>query len=253
MNLIGIPALLDNYIWLLYNNSQECLVIDPGEATPVLQLISKKHLRLRGILLTHHHSDHVSGVQKLVAQLSVPVYGPKETIIKGTNCEVVEGDKIALLGLLFSVLALPGHTVGHIGFYSAPWLFCGDTVFSAGCGRLFEGTPQQMYESFQKINQLPPETLICGAHEYTLSNITFAATILPQDKLIMDYQYHIKKLMVTKKTSLPTNLRLERQINLFFRCHEINLQNKLNFYPLSGEEWQIFAILRQKRDLFKGG
>lgn len=250
MNLISIPILADNYIWLLHNDDKECLIVDPGEAAPVLQILTACNLTLKAIMLTHHHQDHVDGTHELLQHFQVPVYGPYETIAKGTNRIVADGDNVTLLDHDFMVLALPGHTLGHIGFYSYPWFFCGDTVFSAGCGRICEGTAQQMYMSLQKINQLPPETLICCAHEYTLTNINFAANILPKDKFITGYQHKIKRLRAKNKPSLPTTLYLERKINLFLRCHDQTLQNKFNLHQTSGKEWQIFTILRDQKNSF---
>ncbi|WP_101626783.1 hydroxyacylglutathione hydrolase, partial [Candidatus Palibaumannia cicadellinicola] len=250
MNLISISSLKDNYIWLLHNDYRECIVIDPGEATSVLQQLSINKLKLTSILLTHHHDDHVSGVFTLLQYFPVSVYGPQETISKGANIIIKNNDNIILLNKPFKVLSLPGHTLGHIGYYSNPWLFCGDTVFSAGCGRIFEGTFQQMYESCQKINKLPTNTLICSGHEYTLVNLAFALLLLPEDNIISDYQRHVKQLINQNKSSLPTTLGLERLINVFFRCHDILLQKAINTYPRLGEEWKVFAILRKKRDTF---
>ncbi|AKZ66011.1 hydroxyacylglutathione hydrolase [Candidatus Palibaumannia cicadellinicola] len=250
MNLIRIVALQNNYIWILYNSNRECIVIDPSEAAPVLQVLKKYQFKLTNILLTHHHHDHVNGVPILLKNFFVPVYGPYETVGKGTNIIVTEGDSIILLEKKFNVFYFPGHTLGHIGFYSDPWLFCGDTVFSAGCGRIFEGTPKQMYDSFQKINKLPLHTIICCAHEYTLVNIAFANYLLPKDKAISSYQSHVKQLLAKNKNLSPTTLGLERIINIFFRCHDCYVQNVIKFYPLLGEEWRVFAILRKKRDQF---
>ncbi|TKI03307.1 hydroxyacylglutathione hydrolase [Martelella alba] len=250
MNLISIPALADNYIWLLRNDRQECLIVDPGQAEPVLAAIADQGLTLKGILLTHHHYDHVGGVPDVLARYDVPVYGPKETANKGATHIVVEGDNVKLLDIDFQILALPGHTLGHIGFYGAPYLFCGDTVFSAGCGRLFEGTPQQMYQSLQKVRKLPPETLVCGAHEYTLANLAFARSILPEDSLIAGYEREIKQLRAKNQASLPTTLQLEGKINLFLRCHDVDLQRKLNPQGDLRDEWRIFALLREKKDHF---
>lgn len=251
MFLIRIAALLNNYIWILYNHYKECLIVDPGEFEPVFKCLQENNLNLKGILLTHHHIDHVDGVQELLTRFPVKVYGPKETITKGTDQVVRGGDVIELLGRKFYVIYLPGHTSGHVGFYSFPWLFCGDTVFSAGCGRLFEGTPEQMHDSLQRINKLPPGTILCSAHEYTLSNIVFAASLLPQDKLILDFLYKVKYLRKNNIATLPTNLQLERQINIFFRCHDLDLQKKLDIYPKLGNEWRVLSVLRQKKDNFK--
>lgn len=250
MNLISIPAFADNYIWLLYNDLHECIVVDPGEAAPVLDALAERQFILKGILLTHHHNDHVGGVSALTAHFKVPVYGPGETANKGADHIVAEGDHIRLLSIDFAVLALPGHTLGHIGFYGAPYLFCGDTVFSAGCGRIFEGTPQQMYQSLQKVKHLPPDTLICCAHEYTLANLAFARTILPEDNLIAGYEREMKQLRAKNLTNLPTKLSFEAKINLFLRCHDIDLQSKLDPHHTMDEEWSIFALLREKKDHF---
>lgn len=250
MNLISIPALTDNYIWLLHNDNLECIVVDPGEASPVLKVLEVCKFKLLSILLTHHHHDHVGGVRELLQHCPVPVYGPQETASSGSSIIILtEGDIITLLDHKVSVFALPGHTIGHIGFYSAPWLFCGDTVFSAGCGRLFDGTPKQMYHSLQKINKLSSDTLICGAHEYTLANLNFATTMLPNNSTITNYLLKIKKLRNIKQPSLPTTLHLERQINLFFRCHDMELQHKLHLNH--GEEEQlVFAALRKHKNIF---
>lgn len=250
MTLTKILSLSNNYIWVLYNKYQECLLFDPGESEPALQFLFRKKFNLKGILLTHHHSDHIGGVKELLTHFPVPVYGPKEIVTLEIDHIVSHGDVFTLCGLIFSVIALPGHTLGHVGFYSIPWLFCGDTVFSAGCGRLFEGTPKQMYSSFQKINQLPAETVICGAHEYTLSNIAFSNKILPNNKFIRSYQRKIYDLMLRGKSSLPTTLQLERKINLFFQCHDVKLQNKLNVHFNELEEWRVFDALRKKKDTF---
>ncbi|WP_038498942.1 hydroxyacylglutathione hydrolase [Candidatus Palibaumannia cicadellinicola] len=251
MNLISISALTDNYIWILYNDHQECLVIDPGEAIPVLQTLSTNKLRLTSILLTHHHDDHVCGVPMLLQYFPVSVYGPQETIKQGANIILKEGDNITLLDINFDILSFPGHTLGHIGYYSDPWLFCGDTIFSAGCGKIFEGTPKQMYESCQKINKLSPNTLICSGHEYTLVNLAFAASLLPDNNVINSYQLDMQQLIIQKKQIQPSTLYLERLINPFFLCHDLNLQKAINFYPKLGETWKVFSIVRQKRDQFK--
>lgn len=250
MNLISIPALADNYIWLLHNDAQECIIVDPGESAPVLTELAARGLTMKAIFLTHHHHDHVGGVPGLLRHADVPVYGPQETADKGADHIVAENDRINVLDMTFSVLALPGHTLGHIGFYSAPYLFCGDTVFSAGCGRLFEGTPKQMFESFQKVKQLPPDTLICAAHEYTLANLAFARSILPEDTTIASYECQIKQLRSKNQASLPVKLGFEAKINLFLRCHDLDLQRKLDPHHTLREEWRIFALLREKKDHF---
>ncbi|WON76366.1 hydroxyacylglutathione hydrolase [Serratia sp. UGAL515B_01] len=251
MNLISIPAFQDNYIWLLDNQQGHCVIVDPGESGPVLEALSRQHLIPDAILLTHHHNDHVDGVPEIIAQYpNLPVYGPQETGKKGANHQVNDGDVIEINGRQFITIAVPGHTLGHVAFYSAPYLFCGDTLFSAGCGRLFEGTAEQMYLSFQRLAQLPDETLICCAHEYTLSNLKFARAVLPQDRDIKTYQQQVEVLRAKGIPSVPTTLQLERKINLFLRCHDHDLQKKIGVYSPPQTLHSVFSELRLRKDRF---
>lgn len=252
MNLISIPAFQDNYIWVLVDDDRRCIIVDPGESAPVLQAIEENGWHPQAILLTHHHNDHVGGVPDLVAAFPhLVVYGPAETQDKGTTQVVEEGENILILGYEFSVFATPGHTSGHLCFYSKPYLFCGDTLFSGGCGRLFEGTPAQMYQSLQKINALPDDTLICCAHEYTLGNMKFAASILPDDLAILDYYQKVKELRAKNQKTLPVILKNEREINLFLRTDDIDLINKINQGTKLQQPEQRFAWLRSKKDNFR--
>ncbi|QKJ85952.1 Hydroxyacylglutathione hydrolase [Paramixta manurensis] len=251
MNLTSIPAFQDNYIWTLNDDDGHCVIIDPGEAAPVLAALAKNRWQPVAILLTHHHHDHVGGVKELCEKYpSLVVYGPQETQDKGATHIVSEGDRLPILGREFSVIFTPGHTLGHISYFSSPYLFCGDTLFSGGCGRLFEGTPEQMYESFQKLAELPDETLVCCAHEYTLSNLKFAHAVLPQDADIERYYREIKELRAKNGVSLPTKLALERKINVFLRTQETDLQRQLGFEIAPQHPWEVFALLRQKKDHF---
>ncbi|MBD8450733.1 hydroxyacylglutathione hydrolase [Serratia rubidaea] len=251
MNLISIPAFQDNYIWLLDDQQGHCVIVDPGEAPPVLDALQRLQLTPDAILLTHHHRDHVGGVAQIVAQYpALPVYGPQETTDKGTTQVVKGGDSIDVGGRRYQVMAVPGHTLGHIAFYSAPYLFCGDTLFSAGCGRLFEGTAEQMYHSLQQFAQLPDNTLICCAHEYTLANLKFARAILPQDRQIETYQQQVEALRAKGQPSLPTTLQLERKINLFLRCHDTDLQKELGFNSPPNDLASAFSELRRRKDTF---
>ena len=252
MNLISIPAFEDNYIWVLVDDDRRCIIVDPGESAPILQAINDNAWQPEAVLLTHHHNDHVGGVPELRAQFPhLVVYGPAETQDKGTTQVVEEGENILILGYEFSVFATPGHTSGHLCFYSKPYLFCGDTLFSGGCGRLFEGTPAQMYQSLQKINALPDDTLICCAHEYTLGNMKFAASILPDDLAILDYYQKVKELRAKNQKTLPVILKNEREINLFLRIDDIDLINKINQETKLQQPEQRFAWLRSKKDNFR--
>ncbi|UYA61543.1 Hydroxyacylglutathione hydrolase [Pectobacterium sp. F1-1] len=251
MNLISIPALQDNYIWLLSNKENRCVIVDPGEAPPVLKALDQHALFPEAILLTHHHNDHVGGVSELLKHYpNLPVFGPKETAKCGATSLVEEGNSVSLLNSEFSVIEVPGHTSGHIAYYNAPFLFCGDTLFSAGCGRIFEGTPKQMYESIQKISAFPDDTVVCCAHEYTLSNLRFSNAIWPEDQDIEAYLHEISQIREKSQSSLPTTLGLERRINLFLRCHELDLKRKLSKEPENIENWQAFEMLRSKKDYF---
>ena len=251
MNLNSIPAFQDNYIWVLSNDEGHCVIVDPGEAAPVLKAIEENQWQPQAILLTHHHHDHVGGVKELRQRFpDVVVYGPEETQDKGATKCVVEGDKLILLGYEFSVFATPGHTLGHVSYYTIPYLFCGDTLFSGGCGRLFEGTADQMYQSFQKINALPPETVICCAHEYTLANMKFAQHILPDDPAIEDYLNKVKQLRTKNQTTLPVTLENERRINVFLRTEDPDLISVIDKETKLQQPNTRFAWLRSKKDAF---
>ncbi|WP_336221665.1 hydroxyacylglutathione hydrolase [Citrobacter amalonaticus] len=251
MNLNSIPAFQDNYIWVLSNDEGRCLIVDPGDAAPVLNAIAENKWQPEAILLTHHHQDHVGGVKELVEKFpQLVVYGPAETQDKGATKIVKDGDSAFILAHEFSVIATPGHTLGHICYFSHPYLFCGDTLFSGGCGRLFEGTAKQMYQSLKKINALPDDTLICCAHEYTLSNMKFALSILPHDSSINEYYRKVNELRVKKQMTLPVTLKNERQNNIFLRTEDTDLIDKINKDTILLQPEERFAWLRSKKDSF---
>ncbi|KKM57071.1 hydroxyacylglutathione hydrolase [Yersinia pestis] len=251
MNLISIPAFQDNYIWLLANRQKHCVIVDPGESAPVLATLAQGQYVPQAILLTHHHNDHVGGVADLRHHFpDIPVYGPQETAKKGATVIVNDGDSLTIAGQNYTIIAVPGHTLGHIAYYSSPYLFCGDTLFSAGCGRRLEGTPEQMYASIQRLAQLPDETLICCAHEYTLSNLKFAHAILPADQDIATYQQQIEQLRSKNLPSLPVKLQFERKINVFLRCNDIDLQRKIGTTSPPDSLVSVFCELRSRKDSF---
>ena len=250
MELIRVPALNDNYIWVLADN-QQCIIVDPAEAEPVLEIITAQHLTPVAILLTHHHNDHTGGVKGILNKFtSLPVFGPKETENKGATELVEEGDTVIINQFKFQVIALSGHTLGHIGFYQAPYLFCGDTLFSAGCGRIFEGTPEQMWQSIQKIAALPDETLICCAHEYTLSNLKFAHHIWPENEAITQYLQKITQMRDKHQATVPTLLKDEKKINIFLQSDNQQLQKKLEINMQNPPLRAVFTLLRQLKDQF---
>jgi hydroxyacylglutathione hydrolase len=222
--LVALPAFVDNYIWMLHDG-QGAVVVDPGDAGPVQAALAARGLVLRGILVTHHHRDHTGGIDALRPLLRGPVWGPAHETIPAPYHRLHAGDTVDVLGLHFQVLEVPGHTAGHIayaqtGAAAAPLLFCGDTLFSAGCGRLFEGTPAQMSASLQQLAALPADTRVCCTHEYTLANLRFAAAVEPTNADIAAHSTHCQALRARQLPTLPSTLALERRINPFLRCSE---------------------------------
>lgn len=252
MNIIGIKSLQTNYIWMILSHTNECIVIDPGEGMTILKILKKHQLTLKTILLTHNHHDHTNGVKILEHHFpKIAIYGPSETKNKITNTIIVsEGDNFTLFRKKIKVFNFPGHTKNHIGFYYHFCLFCGDTVFSAGCGTVTPGLMQNMYESLLKIQNFPNNTLIYCGHEYTLSNINFAISILPKNKIFINYRNQVIKLLKNKKPTIPTILNLELQVNPFFLCNRIDIQKSIQFFPKTGEEWKVFSELRKRKNAF---
>lgn len=223
-HLVALPAFVDNYVWMLHDG-HGAVVVDPGDPAPVRAALAARGLTLRGILVTHHHRDHTGGIDALRALLQGPVHGPAREAIPGPSTPLHDGDRIEVLDLVFDVIEVPGHTAGHIAYAQAgnapaPLLFCGDTLFSAGCGRLFEGTPAQMHASLQRLAALPADTRVCCTHEYTLSNLRFAAAVEPGNEAIAAHRARCEALRARGEPTLPSTLALEREINPFLRCSE---------------------------------
>lgn len=247
-----IKAYTDNYIWLVSTN-EGSIVVDPGESKEILNLIDSNEIDLKGVLITHHHYDHTNGLLDLTKKMNLEVYGPKK--IEGINNIVKESDKFSLIGIDFEVIEIPGHTLDHLAFYSSnnkdPILFCGDTLFAGGCGRVFEGTFEQMFKSLKKISNYPKETKIFCGHEYTLSNLKFALEVDEDNKQLANEYINVKKLISSDIPSLPTNLNKELKLNPFLRCNEINIKNKvIDKFDIIDDELEIFTALRKWKDNF---
>jgi len=223
MKLIALPAFSDNYIWMLHDG-QQAVVVDPGDAAPVRAALDAQGLALAAILVTHHHPDHVGGLAGLRPLLQGPVFGPAREAIPQPFTPLADGDVAQAAGLAFQVIDVPGHTAGHIAYVlpaqagEAPILFCGDTLFSGGCGRLFEGTPAQMHASLSRLAALPGETRVCCAHEYTESNLRFARAVEPGNAALADYSASCRQLRADGQPTLPSTIARERAINPFMRC-----------------------------------
>lgn len=250
-----IPAFTDNYLWLIHDN-QHAVVVDPGDATPVLAALEANNLKLDAILLTHHHADHVGGVQDLLQRFDVPVYGPaKEKIACITN-KLHQGDRVELSAphISFSVIDVPGHTAGHIAYFVAEqdWLFCGDTLFAGGCGRLFEGTPAQMTESLAKLCALPDSTLVYCAHEYTLSNLRFALAAEPGNIALQERFSLEEQKRARGEATVPSELGLEKNTNPFLRNQESQIIDQLIAQGRlhSRDPVEAFAALREWKNTF---
>jgi hydroxyacylglutathione hydrolase len=256
LQIIPIPAFEDNYIWLLHDG-QDAIVVDPGDAAPVTEYLAQHQLNLKAILITHHHSDHIDGVATLQSQFkAVQTYAPSAEQYSFDHKPVSESDKITIkiyrnsIKIVLQIIDLPGHTLGHIAYkivhQSQSLLFCGDTLFGAGCGRLFEGTPNQMQHSLKKLALLPAETKVYCTHEYTAHNINFALTIEPNNKVLMHRKHETTRLRQLNQPSLPSTIGLELATNPFLRCTEIAIKTAMGLENAS--ELQIFTELRLRRN-----
>jgi hydroxyacylglutathione hydrolase len=248
-----IPAFNDNYIWLLTRGAQAAAV-DPGDAAPVARRLAARNLSLAAIVVTHHHPDHVGGVKDLLAQYAVPVYGPVGETIPGRTRALAEGDAVDILGVRFEIIDVPGHTRGHIAYYapSANALFCGDTLFGCGCGRLFEGTPAQMVESLGKIARLPGATRVYCAHEYTLANIRFARAVEPHNAQLAARQAECEAQRARDEPTVPSQLADELATNPFLRCDEpaVRAAAEQRSAGAGRDRIATFAALREWKNRF---
>jgi hydroxyacylglutathione hydrolase len=250
--IIPLMILKDNIAWLIINEeNQYCAIVDPGESKPIIKFLQANKLKPTAILITHHHYDHTGGIQELLKPYQIPVYGPKQEHITSVSKPVTEPDIINIpkLNLVFKVLDIPGHTKGHVAYYSpqASIIFTGDTLFSAGCGRIFEGTVDEMYCSLQKISQLPDNTEVFCAHDYTLTNLRFAQTIEPNNPVIKAL---IKSYNNQTPFNLPSNLKLEKLMNPFLRCQEksvIEYAQQHSDKPINNPT-EIFQYIRDLKD-----
>jgi len=234
LSVLTVPAFNDNYLWLIHDGAHAA-VVDPGDAKPILAALKQNNLRLTAILLTHHHADHIGGVPELLQHYQVPVFGPRNEDIAAITLPVGEGRTVEVPGLALKleVLDVPGHTMGHIAYVRAAtdqeptWVFCGDTLFAGGCGRLFEGTPAQMISSLGKLAALPDDTLVYCAHEYTLSNLRFARVVDPDNAALLERV----KVETDKREhdlpTVPTTIGLEKATNPFLRYREPAIAEQL--------------------------
>lgn len=254
MSILPISAFLDNYIWLIIDADAKTFdCVDPGTAEPVLQFAHVNELKLRSILLTHHHEDHIGGVSELISYYpSCVIYGPSDVRIPYVTLPVYEHQTLHIGSCLFSILFNPGHTSSHISYYEPhqEWLFCGDTLFSAGCGRVFDGTLEQLHQSLQLFKTLPQTTKIFCAHEYTEQNLRFAQTVEPENACIQKYLFQLHN--PSKTCTLPSTLEQELLINPFLRTDKIEVQHYASNHGASStDSLELFKVLRQQKDLFK--
>ena len=253
LTIMPIPAFDDNYIWLLHNG-QNAVVVDPGDANPVIETLMGLQLNLSAILITHHHRDHINGVNALLKQSSdlapITVYAPQYEQFDFEHIKLSEGDIVNLphIGQSFKVLWLPGHTLGHIAYVNDAQLFCGDVLFGAGCGRLFEGTPAQMLHSLQRLKNLNPATQVFCTHEYTAKNIDFALTLEPTNEDLINRKQQVKQLSAQHKPSLPSSIDLELKTNPFLRCNQANII--ANSKAENKSELTVFTAIRSLRNHF---
>jgi len=256
LNVLTIPAFQDNYLWLIHDG-EHAAVVDPGDAAPIVAALEQHALSLAAILLTHHHADHVGGVPALLERFQVPVFGPRSEAIPQVSQGLGEGDTVTIpeLQLTLAVLGVPGHTRGHIAYFAGNqrWLFCGDTLFAGGCGRLFEGTPQQMVDSLDKLAALPGETKVYCAHEYTLSNLRFACEAEPGNAALLARLHAEQAKRDRDEPTVPSTIALEKQTNPFLRFREPAIADMLirQRQLQDKDPVAVFTALRQWKNVYR--
>jgi hydroxyacylglutathione hydrolase len=256
INLVALPAFEDNYIWMLHDTKQ-ALVVDPGDSEVVFATLKRLSLRLETILVTHHHIDHTGGVNALRQATGASVFGPLTETMPEPIRRLQGHDSVQAMGLNFKVIDVPGHTAGHIAYYcehfeGAPLLFCGDTLFSGGCGRLFEGTPAQMLSSLTKLALLPSDTRVCCTHEYTLANLKFARAVEPTNQALIQYQKRCMALREANQPTLPTTIAHELQINPFLRSDQYEVVHAAQQLDSSAADAvAVFTAIRQWKNNFQ--
>lgn len=252
LQITPIPAFTDNYIWAIHD-AKTCIVVDPSAALPVLQFLENHKLMLAGILVTHHHADHTGGIQALLEQFPIPVYGPDNPEIHSVSHSVQDNQTISLAGKHFTVLAVPGHTLDHIAYYlpAEKALFSGDTLFAGGCGRIFEGTPAQMLASLEKLAALPADTRLFCTHEYTVSNLRFALEVEPSSEPLHKRLSGCLELRRAGLPTLPSLLAEELETNPFLRAHKDTvITQALNQGARSAAPLDVFTCLREWKNHF---
>lgn len=256
--VLTVPAFRDNYLWLVHDG-KNAVAVDPGDAEAVAQALATHGLTLTAILLTHHHADHSGGAAQLARQWNAPVYGPRHEHIAGVTHMVGQGDRLAFdsPALALLVLDVPGHTVGHVAYLSqtpaAPWVFCGDTLFGGGCGRIFEGTPAQMAASLAKLARLPEDTRVYCAHEYTLSNLRFALEVEPDNAALRQRYADAQQARANGIPTVPSTIGLERETNPFLRCDAPQIRETLlrsGRLGVAAGAIEAFAALREWKNSF---
>jgi hydroxyacylglutathione hydrolase len=253
ISVTAIPAFTDNYIWLVSSGGDHCAVIDPGDSAPVEKMLRHLGLELSYILITHHHADHTGGVAALVKAHGATVYGPHDSRIPGQDQSFGEGETVSLplLNLEFRVLEVPGHTSSHIAFFGHGCLFCGDTLFSVGCGRLFEGTPEQMQSSMDKLAALPAATRVFCAHEYTLSNCDFALAVEPGNQKLIRRASEVEAARAVGRSTIPSTLGEELAVNPFLRTRQPSVVAAARERePKAGPGASALAVIRAWKDSF---